>query len=281
MTDGPLLICTDLDRTLIPNGVHPESPDAMDMFRNLVSRPNVSLAFVTGRHRALVEDAIEQYLLPQPDYVIADVGTTIYKVDSGNWSVLERWGCVIGPAWGGKSRDDIHTMLKDIGELKLQEQQKQNRFKLSYYLPLVCDQEELDQDISTRLQAEGIRASLVWSVDSMAAVGLLDILPAAATKQHAIEFLMDELAFGLHNTIFAGDSGNDISVLASPIKSVLVANAADDVRQTVMREAEARLHTDAIYLAKGGFKDMNGNYSAGILEGIVHYLPRVEQLLRI
>ena len=29
----------------------------------------------------------------------------------------------------------------------------------------------------------------------------------------------------------------------------------------------------AFYLAQGGFLGMNGNYSAGILEGVAHYHP--------
>ena len=29
----------------------------------------------------------------------------------------------------------------------------------------------------------------------------------------------------------------------------------------------------AFYLAQGGFLGMNGNYSAGILEGVAYYLP--------
>lgn len=47
-----LLICTDLDRTLIPNGPQPESPKARALFRRLVSREEVTLAYVSGRHRA-------------------------------------------------------------------------------------------------------------------------------------------------------------------------------------------------------------------------------------
>ena len=55
-----LLICTDLDRTLIPNGTQPESSGARDHFATLVDRPEVTLAYVSGRHRALVKAAIER-----------------------------------------------------------------------------------------------------------------------------------------------------------------------------------------------------------------------------
>ncbi len=280
MTLSPLLICTDLDRTLIPNGGQPESPGAMDLFRELVSRPHVSLAFVTGRHRALVEDAIEEYGLPQPDYVIADVGTTIYEINAGEWSIWERWQQEIGAAWAEMSGDEIHALLQDIVELRPQERQKQNRFKLSYYVPMKCRQGELEREIVARLKGSGVRADLVWSIDNQEGVGLLDILPESATKEHAIGFIMDELGFDLGNTIFAGDSGNDISVLASPIRSVLVANATDEVRRAALQEAEASLNPDAIYLAKGGFNGMNGNYCAGILEGVAHYLPQYASLIR-
>ena len=82
MKTAHLLIATDLDRTLLPNGAEPESPGAREMFARLVSRPEVTLAFVSGRHRELVEDAIEEFSLPQPDFVIGDVGTSIYHVDA-------------------------------------------------------------------------------------------------------------------------------------------------------------------------------------------------------
>jgi hypothetical protein len=32
--------------------------------------------------------------------------------------------------------------------------------------------------------------------------------------------------------------------------------------------------TGALYLAQGNFMKMNGNYSAGILEGLAHYFPQ-------
>ena len=81
MTDR-VLICTDLDRTLLPNGAEPESAGARERFHAVVDRPEVELAFVSGRHRALVEAAIADYQLPRPDFVIGDVGTTLYHVEA-------------------------------------------------------------------------------------------------------------------------------------------------------------------------------------------------------
>ena len=130
-----------------------------------------------------------------------------------------------------------------------------------------------------RLQAEGIEASLVWSVDETAPIGLLDVLPASATKRHAVEFLMQSEGFDLEHTVYAGDSGNDLPILTSPIHSVLVANATPQVRSLALRLARENGTEDALYLARGGLLGMNGNYSAGILEGTAYYLPQVTEWL--
>ncbi|MEJ2212764.1 MAG: HAD family hydrolase, partial [Gammaproteobacteria bacterium] len=95
-------------------------------------------------------------------------------------------------------------------------------------------------------------------------------------KYHAIEALMNMQGFDYGNTIFCGDSGNDIEVLASPISAVLVANSQPDIRQLATLLADENGYADRLYIAKGNFHDMNGNYSAGILEGVVHYYPHTE-----
>ena len=79
--------------------------------------------------------------------------------------------------------------------------------------------------IDARLKASGVTARLIWSVDEPTGIGLLDILPARASKYHALEALMQLHGFGYSDTVFCGDSGNDIEVLISPIPSVLVANS--------------------------------------------------------
>ena len=265
-----ILICTDLDRTLLPNGPQPESPQARPLFRKLAAHPDITLAYVSGRHLALIEDAISEYALPRPDFAVADVGTSIYRPDGESWQLWESWSQHIGADWAGHSALDLQPWFDDLDEIALQEADKQGRYKLSYYAPTQFDRAALFNVIALRLKDRGVQAKLVWSVDETSDTGLLDILPAAATKLGAVRFLMAELGFDAAHTLFAGDSGNDLEVLTSGIPAVLVANATEAVR------AEAVAHApSALYLARGGVMDMNGNYSAGIVEALLHFHPHL------
>jgi sucrose-6-phosphatase len=268
------LLCTDLDRTLIPNGIQTESTTARERFKKLVSREEVSLAYVTGRHRALIEQAIADYDLPQPDFAIADVGTTIYQIGASGWKQWDEWDAQFTLDWRGLSHQELYSLLSVFTELQLQEKEKQSRHKLSFYLPLKMNTQILFGEINLRLVRSGIKANLVWSIDEAADLGLLDILPASANKLYAIRFLTQQHGFFRSATVFAGDSGNDLDVLLSEIPSVLVANAEDQIKS---RAAQANAAT--IYIAKGGYLGMNGNYCAGILEGVAHYWPEVDKIL--
>jgi len=268
-----LLLCTDLDRTLLPNGTQPESPLARKLFSRFVAQPHISLVYVTGRHRQLVEKAIKNFELPVPDVVISDVGTRIYNVRAGDWQERHDWQAEIATDWHGMSHAELQALFGGIKVLQEQEIEKQNTYKLSYYVPLFVDQEELLVEMQKYLDSREVDASLVWSIDEPAGIGLLDVLPKHATKLHAIEFLKEHMGYSSGETVFCGDSGNDLAVLSSPLPAVLVANAAEQVRDTALAEAAAAGNREALYCALGNFANMNGNYSAGILEGVVHYHP--------
>lgn len=269
------LICTDLDRTLLPNGQQYESPLAASRFKNLVSQDNIFLTYVSGRHKALILDAINDYDIPFPDYAIGDVGTTIYEIKNNNWASWQAWQDEIAPDWNNHAGDEIHAWLKDLEELRLQEEAKQNRFKLSYYASPTIDVAALLAIIEQRLKERHIKANLVWSIDETTNTGLLDILPVSANKLHAIRFLMQEKGFSHDHCIFAGDSGNDLEVMCSDIASVLVNNATDEVKKQAINMAQANNTSEQLYLAQGNFLGMNGNYAAGILEGLAHYHPQL------
>jgi len=268
-----LLLCTDLDRTLLPNGEQPESPRARALFARLAARPGVTLVYVTGRHRALVQTALDEYQLPRPAHVIADVGTSIYDVGPVTWQHHHNWQVEIAADWAGVTHAQLVGLFAGMTQLQLQEPEKQNDFKLSYYLALDVDRRAIMTRMQALLQDRGVHASLIWSIDDLQQIGLLDVLPAGATKLHALDFLRTRLGFSLAETLFAGDSGNDLPVLASNIPAVLVANASEAVRTAALQQAAALGHRAALYLAHGGFHAMNGNYSAGILEGLAHFLP--------
>lgn len=268
-----LLLCTDLDRTLLPNGPQPESPGARRGFAALAARPEVTLGYVTGRHRALVEQAIANYRLPRPDFVLADVGTSLYRVDAGGWSEVPAWRARLADEWSGHDREQVRLLIGEFADLRPQEAGKQGEFKLSFYLPLYHDAAALVADVERQLGAAGLAACVIHSVDEPHGVGLVDVLPASASKRRAIAFLADRLGFDEQAILFAGDSGNDLDVLASPIPAVLVANAAPQVREQALALAAAAGTGARLHVARGGFLGMNGNYAAGILEGVAHFHP--------
>jgi len=276
-----LLLCTDLDRTLIPNGPHPESKSAREIFNNFTLHSDVTLVYVSGRDKLLIQEAIKKYNLPTPDFVIADVGSTIYQVTNNSWVHMDDWDSEISGDWNGKNNEELQDILHRFSELRIQEYSKQNKYKLSYYVPLQVEHVVLLDKIYSSLKSKGIKVNLIWSVDINTDLGLLDILPASANKQHAIEFIMNRFDFDLTDTIYAGDSGNDIAVINSSINSILVANAEEDIIHSAMKHAKESNQLHSFYLAKGDFFGMNGNYSAGVLEGVVHYMPDYNKFIKL
>lgn len=271
-----ILLCTDLDRTLLPNGLQTESPEARPLFRGVAARPEVVLAYVSGRSLALQQEAIRRWSLPVPDYAIADVGTTLYRVSGGQWLPVDAWRDDIAGDWGDLRSADLAALLGEPAPLTLQEPARQNEFKLSYYAPADFDPAAFRVHLDARLAAAGLsalRVALVWSVDETRRQGLLDLLPERATKLHAVEFLIGMLGLDASACLYSGDSGNDLAVLASGVPSVLVRNAREDVRREALRRAAEQDHAASLYLARGGLKGMNGNYAAGILEGMIHFMP--------
>lgn len=272
-----ILLATDLDRTLLPNGTHPESPGARTRFRQFVARPEVMLVYVTGRDRELVIAAIAEFDLPQPHFVIADVGTSVYEIRDSDWRLCDDWHQKLAATWHACGAAQLAAVLADLPGLRLQEAAKQSALKLSYYTAALDEPAALLAEVQVRLASAGAATHLVWSVDETTGTGLLDVLPAGAGKRQALEYLRSQLGIALDKTVFAGDSGNDMEVLVSDMPSVLVANAHDAVRAEAVRRGDG----NTLYLARGGLAGMNGCYSAGILEGVMHFLPETRNWLNM
>jgi len=278
-----ILLATDLDRTVLPNGGQPESPSARPLLRTLAARPEVTLVYVSGRGQRLQQDAIAEYKIPLPDYAIGDVGTSIYEVgQQATWKSVSAWEQKIAPDWQGKSWHYINELFDDMPELRLQDDapDQQNTFKVSYFTAEDIDRDALLATMRERTDREGLQVSLIWSIDEARHTGLLDVLPLSATKLHALQFIRQHLKFSEEQTVFCGDSGNDIPALVSGLQAVMVKNTRQEVQDEVMSLTNEKDITNRIYTAQGDFLGMNGNYSAGVLEGAAHFFPVIETLLK-
>jgi HAD superfamily hydrolase (TIGR01484 family) len=271
-----LLLCSDLDGTLIPDGRAPESPNARPLFRRLARHPGVCLAYATGRDPALVDRALEETGLPEPRLLLGDVGSSIYIRADGRWVLVEDYWAHIAADWRGRLAADVIGLLQDVAGLSPQEPAKQAPFKASFYAAPGADARAVIAEARVRLDRQALQSSVIWSVDADGRTGLLDVLPASADKRQAIRFLRDWLSAPPGRTVFAGDSGNDLAVLGTEIPSVLVGNAEPSVRAAARAAARAAGYPDRLYLASGGYREMNGNYAAGVLEGLVHFVPEAD-----
>ncbi len=265
-----IILATDLDRTLLPDGPYPDDKSLDALFGALTNIAHV-LVYVTGRNLDMVLNAIEKYNIPIPDFLIAEVGTSMF-VKKDNVLIPEKsWSEYIMSHEQKWNRENIVNAIGTKHNLTLQEPEKQNAFKISYYLPHHANKTETISHINTILRKIGVDANVLWSVDPLAdSVGLIDVLPKTATKATALEFLRKQKDLSKDEVIYCGDSGNDILPLTSGYYSILVNNAPKDVKKTVSEKVAQKGETDLLYVAIGTHEH-NGNYASGIIEGLLHF----------
>nr|VFK38299.1 MAG: hypothetical protein BECKTC1821E_GA0114239_100232 [Candidatus Kentron sp. TC] len=262
------ILATDLDRTLLPNGHWEGDDNAIDLFNELTKKHGILVVYVTGRNLDLAESAIKEYGVRYPDVLCSDVGTCIRKYENGEWKFDEGWIAHVrkaSPKWDAIA---IKEAVAGIDGLIEQAPEHQNRFKQSYDVDIAKKDQVLkkvDESIEGKFDEV-----IVYSFDSLENKGLIDFLPASATKQTSLEYVAEEFETEKGKVVFCGDSGNDIFPLTAGFRGVLVRNADDQLVDDVKKAMEKNPAIKA-YFAKGGFMGLNGYYTSGVLEGANHY----------
>lgn len=262
------ILATDLDRTLLPNGSWEGDSEAINLFNKLTEEQGVLVVYVTGRNLALTENAIEEFGVRYPNVLCGDVGTSIRKYESGGWQYDDGWIVHVkqaSPRWDAAA---IRDAVAGVDGMREQESEHQNQFKQSYYVEHSRNDEVLKQvDELVKGKYDEV---IIYSFDSQNGKGLLDFLPASATKQTALEYVAEEFGAAKEAVVFCGDSGNDIYPLTAGFRGVLVKNADDqlveNVKQAMHENPELK-----VYFAKGDFMGLTGNYTSGVIEGAYHY----------
>ena len=254
-----------MDGTIIPPDRGKGRFEAIRKFDKLVKRnKKLALAFVTGRHLELALKGIEKYELPLPDILVCDVGTAIYLRTGNKWELDQTYRKGLKKSWAGFSRSDIAKILADMTELKEQEKEKLKEFKQSYYLSTETDRDKLFVKIETRLKRKKINANLIYSVDSKKNVGLLDVLPATASKYSALRYIQRKLNLKKDRIVYAGDSGNDMPVFTSGLNCIIVGNTRKEVKEEVQRIAVQKGIAEKLFFARH-------KYTEGVIDGCLFF----------
>ncbi len=257
------LLATDLDGTLIPLQSSQENCRDLRLLREQACHGEITLVFVTGRHLASVLEAIAQYDLPQPEWIICDVGTTICRRnDDGEFVSAPAYEDELVQIVGQLPIEQVHERLSRVSGIRLQEPEKQGTFKLSYYadasmLQAVCEQVQ-------QLLLDDAPYSVIHSIDPFNGDGLIDLLPRGVSKAFALEWWSRLVGVATEQLVFAGDSGNDLAALVAGYRTIVVGNADDQLRDRVHTAHLQAGWTNRLFLAET-------TATSGVLDGCRHF----------
>jgi HAD superfamily hydrolase (TIGR01484 family) len=266
----PRILATDLDGTLIPLQDDPDNRRDLIALADFLQAQQFQLVFVTGRHLSSVRGAIEQHCLPAPDWIICDVGTSIYaRHNSPEFELVTQYQQHQRQIIASVSIDRLRSELTSLTALRLQEEEKQGEFKLSFYADAVR-MEELVGVLQQRLHDLNAPYSIVQSVSPFTGDGLIDLLPNGVSKAHALQWWCQFAAVQPESIVFAGDSGNDFAALTAGFRSIVVGNADVQLITAVQRAHDRAGWRDRLYTARG-------RATSGVLEGCRWYAREMSQ----
>jgi sucrose-phosphate synthase len=238
---APKLIITDIDHTLIGDE---GSLKEFNMFLQK-NRNKIGFAVATGRNAKSALSVLNDNNVISPELIISSVGSEIYYNQNNKLVYSKGWDSYISYLW---KRDKIIKVLSQFDFLKPQEDDKQEKFKISYYMN---DSDGNLEKIKEALAKNKLKTNIIYSQGCF-----LDVLPHRASKGNAIRYLAFKWNISFEDIMVAGDSGNDTEMLKVALCGVVVANYSPEME--ILKENKR------IYFA-------NNSFAGGILEGIRHY----------
>jgi sucrose-6F-phosphate phosphohydrolase len=238
------LLSFDIDNTLID--FHTHKSNFRKIWKKYKPSKDVLLTYNTGRLIDDVINLINKGTLPEPDYIIAGVGTLIY--DYNKKCTVKEFNDILEDGWDLTSVESIIQKIDHpISEQPLR---FQHAYKRSYFFYNATP--EIVESIEKDFADSNMHINVVYSGEQY-----LDILPKWANKGNALQWLLRKLDIDTSNTLVAGDSGNDSAMFdMENVKGIVVANAHEELYKfTKYRQ---------IYHSEG-------NYGDGIIEGLVYY----------
>ncbi|MEL6549569.1 MAG: HAD-IIB family hydrolase [Pseudomonadota bacterium] len=228
IADKDLVLATDLDGTFLGG----TDEDRKKLYQFIESnRSRVGLIFVTGRDPGFINDLVRKRGVPKPDYVVADVGTTIAEMgDDFHLRPIDALEAEISEKWN-EANARVQAALHHTSGLKLQS--TGFRFRVSYDMdPGRFDSKALDIVADLGLDA-------LVSDDRF-----FDVLPKDVSKGPSLLRLLSHLEVRNERVLVAGDTLNDLSMLSLGLPAVAVGGS----EPALIKELEGESH---VHIAEG------------------------------
>ncbi|BDT57150.1 alpha,alpha-trehalose-phosphate synthase [Massilia varians] len=239
-----LVLATDLDGTLLA-GTPEARRRVRDLFSDLADTPagcRPTLVFVTGRGLETVMPLLSDPTIPNPDYIIADVGATVVDRELRPVEPIQH---ELTAHWPGSQA--VLRALSGFPQLVRQSVPQERR----------CSFLASEDAVTPALRAavEALDCELLFSAGRY-----LDVLPRGVGKGAALRRLAGAAGFDPASVVVAGDTLNDLSMFEAGFRGVVVGGAEPALVERVRRNVRVHVAT------------LEG--CGGILEGLArHGMP--------
>jgi HAD superfamily hydrolase (TIGR01484 family) len=196
-----MFLATDLDGTFLAG----TAAKRQQLYQLATQHPDINLIFVTGRGLENVIPLLSDPTIPQPSYIICDVGATV--VEGNTLNSLQPLQSDIDALWPGQYV--VEDAIEHIPGLIRQDVPQKRR--CSFFCGGELVTEELKQ------LADSLDCDLLYSANRY-----LDFLPKGVNKGSTLVALIKHLNIDPDDVLVAGDTLNDLSMYQHNFKGVCV-----------------------------------------------------------
>jgi HAD superfamily hydrolase (TIGR01484 family) len=211
----PFLLAADIDGTLL--GETREQSWLCDFLTRYPA--SMYLAYMTGRSVPSVRSLIDTKILPTPHFVCSHVGTELFDYRYGGTALHDRFAAAVDPAlW------DLDAVY-ERGVGKGIQRQVFTNGRPPFHAGFFWDGSDAALAAFRQRLAPCVSCSIVVSHGMF-----IDVIPTALGKGNAVRFLKDYLEIAGDAVVVAGDSGNDMSMFATPFNAIVPANSFTELK---------------------------------------------------
>ncbi|HUE76394.1 MAG TPA: glucosylglycerol-phosphate synthase [Longimicrobiales bacterium] len=233
-----MILATDLDGTFLGG----DESARTELYELIRSTADATLIFVTGRGLGSIRPLLDDPAIPDPHYIIADVGATVVHGPG-----LEPASPIqedIQAAWPGTDR--VRAALRPFDFLVYQDVPQERRCSF-----LLAEERRI-AEIRDVVEDE-LGCDLLFSAGQY-----LDVLPRGVSKGSTLLRLLKHTGLDRDRVVVAGDTLNDLSLFECDLKGIVVGAAEPELCRRVKRIGGRAYFATA----PGG---------GGIVEGLRHH----------